>query len=1731
MDPLLTVGRVVGRELARTFVAVVFAVAIFGQLSSSAWAAAPAAPTGELSPSAIDQIVAILAAKATRNPDQQKMDSQLLQAVLEARGQQLVSGVALAPVEMIRINGDFVAVDINVTTSAAVYALVAKLEDLGGTIIHASAPYKTVRAQIHLADAETVAAFPEVTFIQPAVQALTSRVSTPVVLRTGGSSPAKRLPITVRAALLRENLPAIVAAATLRAVPLSGSVNSQGDRAHRADDVRSTFGSMGAGIRIGVLSDSYDATGAAGADITSGNLPGAGNPAGHTAAVTVLQDFSGGGDEGRAMLQIVHDLAPEARLYFATAFVSEASFASNITALRNSPNNCDIIIDDIFYYDEPPFQDGIVAQAVSTVTAGGGLYFSSAGNEGSVAKGSAGYFEGDFNSAGSPAFTFPGGTKAGTIHNFGTVGSPVNGDVILSKGKTYTLAWSDPQNASTNDYDLFLVSSGGTVKAQSTNNQTGSQSPFESISPPTLASGDRLIVFKANAAAVRAFSLNTFRGTLSVTTTGQTHGHSAVADAFSVAAASAEAVYPSAFSGTSQAETFTSDGPRRIFYQPNGTAITPGNLLIGTNGGTVRNKPDITGADGVSTTLPSGGLNPFYGTSAAAPHAGAIAALLKSADPTLTPAQIRTILTTTAVDVESAGYDNITGIGIVQAFQAMQAVAPSSGNCGTQGVSSIVKPADEATTSLPPGGTWQHERREGGETWTYSFEIVETPSGNKSAHPERAAATPVAGTATSARVLESGPVSAPNSGETNTAERDGASTAQPPFFGDPLRQWFVDDDAMARLAWSTVAADVAGESAANGTTVLASTGALMVSRLVAPVELAGGGLTAFEAGFQAVAPDRELESVRVFLELTHPHIDQLTVALGDETHLLVLWNGRDGGTPHDSGLTIDRVISKELMAAPLPTSSKLYILDRGRSARAVLQQAWIATAANPRGPAPTRGTVGALATLDIGAIRSYLRTAPGGGGSEVDPPTVGQTVYLHGDFQVTGSGSAVTVTQRALLDGSTFCSGSASASPGFTYVVSCNSGWSATAGAHTLRWDFDYGNTVAETNEGNNSASKNFTSGGLDIGAIRSYLRTASSGGGSEVDPPTVGQTVYFHGDFQVTGSGSAVTVTQRALLDGSVFCSGSSSASPGPSYIVSCNSGWSATAGSHTLRWDYDYGNTVSETNESNNSASKSFTSGGLDIGAIRSYLRTAPGGGGSEVDPPTAGQTVYFHGDLQVTGSGSAVTITQRALLDGSVFCNGSSSGSPGFSYIVSCNNGWPATVGSHTLRWDYDYNNSVAETNENNNSASKSFTSAASLDIAATRAYLRTAPGGGGTEVDPPAAAQTVYFHGDFQVTGSGGAVAVTQRALLDGSVFCSGSASASPGLAYIVSCNNGWAATAGAHTLQWDFDYGNDIPETNEGNNSTTKGFTTAGGSIDIVAQRAYLRTAASGGGSEVSSPNVGQPIYFHADYQLTGSGSAVAVTERALLDGSAFCSCSNNVVPGGSYLAWCNQAWTATSGSHTLQWDFDYNNSVVETNEGNNSTSGAFSAATLTAPTNVLATALSASQVQVNWTAVAGAASYQIFRTSNNSGYALAGTSATNSFTNNNLAANTAYLYQVRAVDSSSGIGPASNVDLATTVMFNDDPLGTTAVKAVHLTQLRIAVNAVRASSGLPAASFTGAITAGVLIRSVHINELRARLDEARSAAGLPTLAYTNAISAGVSTVKSVDVVEIRNGVR
>lgn len=168
-----------------------------------------------------------------------------------------------------------------------------------------------------------------------------------------------------------------------------GATTSQGVVQHRVDKL--PRGVDGSGITVGLISDSYNTFGEGSAeeDVASGDLPGPGNPL-NSKPVVVLQDGLDPTDidEGRAMSQIVHDMAPKARLGFATADGGQLNFADNIRSLAGlsgaphavSGFKADVIVDDVIYPDEPMFQDGIIAQAVDQVVAKGVSYFSSAGN-------------------------------------------------------------------------------------------------------------------------------------------------------------------------------------------------------------------------------------------------------------------------------------------------------------------------------------------------------------------------------------------------------------------------------------------------------------------------------------------------------------------------------------------------------------------------------------------------------------------------------------------------------------------------------------------------------------------------------------------------------------------------------------------------------------------------------------------------------------------------------------------------------------------------------------------------------------------------------------------------------------------------------------------------------------------------------------------------------------------------------------------------------------------------------------------------------------------------------------------------------------------------------------------------------------------------------------------------------------------------------------------------------
>ena len=235
----------------------------------------------------------------------------------------------------------------------------------------------------------------------------------------------------------------------------AGSVDSQGDAAMRGDDARALFGFDGTGITVGTLSDSFDRFSGAAGNVASGDLP---------VGIVVLDDPVLGTDEGRAMMQLIHDVAPGAGQAFHTAFGGQADFALGIQELAGCPAGsepgctqggvaADVIVDDVIYFSEPMFQDGVIAQAVDHVVAAGVSYFSSAGNFGRDS------YEAEFRVGASG----PGGTQ----HDFDPgPGIDTCQAITIPSGVTFfSFQWAEPYFSaggvgSASDLDIRLFFAG-----------------------------------------------------------------------------------------------------------------------------------------------------------------------------------------------------------------------------------------------------------------------------------------------------------------------------------------------------------------------------------------------------------------------------------------------------------------------------------------------------------------------------------------------------------------------------------------------------------------------------------------------------------------------------------------------------------------------------------------------------------------------------------------------------------------------------------------------------------------------------------------------------------------------------------------------------------------------------------------------------------------------------------------------------------------------------------------------------------------------------------------------------------------------------------------------------------------------------------------------------------------------------------------------------------------------
>ncbi len=482
-------------------------------------------------------------------------------------------------------------------------------------------------------------------------------------------------------------LTSLAFARPVRAGTQSGSVTSQGDLAVRGDQARSTYAVDGSGTSVGVLSDTFDCAGTGlTADLASGDLP---------SATTILDDtVCPGTDEGRAMAQVIHDVAPGAGIFFRSGLGGQADAAAGILEMVEA--GADIIVDDVFHLAEPMFQDGPIAQAIDTAVAMGVPCFSAAGNRGSHS------YEDTFRPSGIPILF------DGNAHDFDPgpgvdiyqkVSIPADAEILLS------LQWDSPffsvsgPPGSPNDIDICLLdeppttiiacgaalnTGGDAVEILSFYNDGAFGTEFNLVIELFEGPAPGLIKYIRFADAA-ALEYDTASGTL--------FGHANAAGSEAIGAAF---YYDTPEFGMTPAvlEPTSARGGTPILFSTTGAPLAAPLL---------RDRPALVGPDGVNNTFlgddiddPGGQsdkdrLPNFFGTSAAAAHLAAVAALLLDRNGALSPHDIYAALESAADDMDDpattgfdAGFDIATGYGFCVADASVAAV-PECGNSLVEG--------------------------------------------------------------------------------------------------------------------------------------------------------------------------------------------------------------------------------------------------------------------------------------------------------------------------------------------------------------------------------------------------------------------------------------------------------------------------------------------------------------------------------------------------------------------------------------------------------------------------------------------------------------------------------------------------------------------------------------------------------------------------------------------------------------------------------------------------------------------------------------------------------------------------------------------------------------------------------------------------------------------------------------------------------------------------------------
>ncbi len=417
---------------------------------------------------------------------------------------------------------------------------------------------------------------------------------------------------------------------------------------------QAAYGLDGSGVIVGVISGGFNTLGGMAQDIANNDLP---------SATTVLSDAaSPNSDEGREMAQLIHQGAPGAAILFAQEGSGDEGMAQAVDELVQ--HHAKVIVDDVEVLSEAFWQPGgPLDQAIDAAAAQGVVFLTAAGNSGS------GYYTSPFSLAAADlpggigqtyAVSFDGGEGVEQYLQKVTVGN--DGD------HSFALQWDQPRGQSSYSLTLHVLR----LEADGSFEEVGRAVPLTNgvAGEITHFSGSGTFYIAITSATASAAGLLEYKinnngrfVSISGSTTGDVYGdisgHRLNPNEITVGEASYKDT--PAFGDASPTNLPSSDyGPGAYLFDASGQRLASPAIL---------GKPDVTAAVGSATDV-SGTLQPFSGTSAAAPNVAAAVALMLQANPNLTPAQIEAALQASAYPMAGSA----AGAGLVQADQAVALV-------------------------------------------------------------------------------------------------------------------------------------------------------------------------------------------------------------------------------------------------------------------------------------------------------------------------------------------------------------------------------------------------------------------------------------------------------------------------------------------------------------------------------------------------------------------------------------------------------------------------------------------------------------------------------------------------------------------------------------------------------------------------------------------------------------------------------------------------------------------------------------------------------------------------------------------------------------------------------------------------------------------------------------------------------------------------------------------------